>query len=160
VDLGGVDLYCFPSCTTSTQCRDGYACFDVLASNQDICWPHCEFDSECPDTQNCNRWTGMCGQTATGWTNGHSCQTSDPTVCRSSLCYTPFPATVLQYCTSWCDLQTGNCPGDGICSDVYSGARADQGLCLDACNIPGDCYEAGWDCVTNPYGSGTVCDPD
>lgn len=159
VEFGGSARICMVSCTDSTDCRAGYACFGIPTLNETVCWPHCETFNHCPTVQYCNLWTGMCAQVAPGGSeNGNPC--SSPAECRSSVCEDPWPGPLGgDMCVSSCNVQTGVCPTGDVCSNVYGGTRADLGLCLRSCQSVADCYSNNWNCVPNPWGAGDICLP-
>jgi hypothetical protein len=159
VEFSGTIKFCMVSCTDSTECRTGYACFGNLAMGHTLCWPHCETFNHCPTVQSCNLWTGMCVQvTPAGAENGSSC--SDGGDCRSAVCEDPWPGPLGgDMCVSSCNVQTGVCPAGDVCSNVYGGTRADLGLCLQSCQSVADCYSNSFSCVSNPWGAGDICRP-
>jgi hypothetical protein len=146
---------CYQECDTSSECRQGYACFDEWDSGMTICRPHCVYNAQCPATGQCNLWTGRCEGPTTGGENGD--QVVDGVGCKSRH-YVYFNER--SYCVSHCDLTAPVCPGDDICSDVFGAGAGDLGLCLRSCDTPADCTRSGFYCVSNPYGSGQVCLPN
>jgi hypothetical protein len=149
--LAGTE-YCFGACESSADCRPGYACFAPLITGTPYCYPHCEADSDCPATLDCNPWTGFCNDPVVGAENGITCLGGDP--CRSNFCSFDYPDG---YCVSFCDVSSGVCPGDGECADIFGSIGADLGMCLDGCLVQSDCPRMGYSCITNPYGTGSVC---
>ena len=96
--------------------------------------------------------TGFCNDPVVGAENGITCLGGDP--CRSNYCSFDYPDG---YCVSFCDVSSGVCPGDGECADIFGSIGADLGLCLDGCLVQSDCPRMGYSCITNPYGTGSVC---
>lgn len=144
--------FCTQDCEATADCRPGYACFGLSLLGADHCAPHCETDNDCPQTQQCNPWTGLCNDTVVGAENGAACFGGDP--CRGNFCSFDYPDG---YCLSFCSLSSGWCPGDNVCSDLYGGGALDLGICLDGCLVQSDCMRSGYSCEPNPFGSGTVC---
>ncbi len=152
--LGGTDL-CVPTCDDSSECRTGYACFDPWYSGQTFCYPRCEADGDCPETGQCNLHSGLCQGQSTGGDTAATC--TGPLDCQSATCWFNTPAG---YCTTLCNLQTGVCPGDGLCANAMNGTMADMGLCLDGCEDAADCARADHSCKNNFYSpDGDVCLP-
>jgi hypothetical protein len=151
---GTVDR-CVPTCSDSSECRPGYACFDPWYSGQTFCFPRCEEDGDCPETQQCSLHSGLCHGVATGGDTGAMC--AAPLDCQSNVCWLN---TSDGYCTTLCNLQTGVCPGDSLCADTMNGTMADMGLCLDTCEDNSDCVRTDHSCKNNFYGPpGDVCLP-
>lgn len=146
---------CLRSCASSGDCRPGYACFDRGATGETLCWPHCETALDCQETGFCNRWINRCGITPAGEMNGIVC--TDGSDCASGQCDLGW--TPVTYCTSLCNVTTGICPNDDICSDLASGTQGDLGHCLDACVNNNDCSAAQLTCIANPWGAGEICHP-
>jgi hypothetical protein len=147
--------YCFQSCLSAADCRVAYGCFDTFGQGDTYCWPHCEDPTECLDSMDCNRWTGLCADPISGADNGVACGGSNG--CKGTCTYWPH-ASNEGYCVSFCRLSSGRCPGDGICSDIFSSTRGDLGTCLDGCTSDTEC-DSSFVCDTNPFGPNTVCMP-
>jgi hypothetical protein len=141
----GIHL-CHKSCADSAVCRQGYACFVWFQGEPPACWAHCTSNDECPQTQFCNPWRGLCGVEVEGEVNGATC--TEGARCRGFLCRTDLPGG---YCVSNCSLHHLRCPDDGVCVDVYNGTMGDLGQCMDGCTTINEC-RAGYDCTGSAPG--------
>ena len=144
---------CYPTCGSSAECREGYACFDEWGTGETLCRPHCETSAQCPVEGLCNLYTGRCQSAVTGARNGEAPSDS----CMGGWFLEAPDST--PYCVSLCALSTGICPEDDVCTDYYDGTRGDLGLCLAGCSGPNDCPRPGYTCKANPFGSGQICWP-
>lgn len=128
--------YCLDGCTTSTDCRDGYACTPSAANpDRHYCAPACTTDSQCSGGRQCNQVLGTCGDPFTG-TLGGQCSRRDPTTCPGGSCLSERSAG---FPTSYC-AYTGcgtsePCPTGGVCT-ARPGTTS---ICLRGCTSDTDC---------------------
>jgi hypothetical protein len=127
--------HCMASCTKTTDCRTGYACFDAYGTQTPVCWPHCTVDRHCRQAE-CTKITNLCYIHGGLVPTGGNCAANAE--CRGNLCLID---GMLAYCTSRCRRSDLVCPPDSQCVDYYDGERADMGLCLESCNNQTDCEQ-------------------
>lgn len=138
VCLGDADPYCISACTSSDDCRSGYACLPVDAASPERgmgCRPACTDSDQCANDGTdgaprfeCNPGTGRCGFPTEPTSVGMACASDD------------------------------EC-GEGRClSETETGLPG--GLCIADCEVGGDECPAATTCRDNPNGDGTVCLPD
>lgn len=143
---------CTDACTTTADCRAGYGCWFGQ------CYPDCDQDAECPDTGQCNEWSGLCEPTV-GALDGAPC--TQDSQCRSGVCWAydaqqGYPPG--GYCISWCTASQNNCPidtQDGVRSNCWpDGGGTDSGVCYDGCTADGHCRTGeGYACWSYPEGN-------
>ncbi|MEE8410825.1 MAG: hypothetical protein V3T05_14590, partial [Myxococcota bacterium] len=148
----GTDSYCMLTCAGFLDCFPGYSCLDGFGTVDPICWPDCQLDAECTDTGLCDVWNGFC-DIDDGWAHDGGACTSDsdglPVGCESEFfCVDEatygFPGG---YCLSACALDTGLCPGNGVCDDSFGLTLT--GACYAGCATDNDCRVAeGYICVS------------
>jgi cysteine-rich repeat protein len=147
---------CYRTCNTTADCRPGYYCrIDPWTENDLVCRPLCTSAADCPITLQCNIYTGRCNSTASATAGENGTECGDWDDCKGTVCLLFPPGG---YCVSQCNISAPFCPGDGVCSAIFAGSNGDLGYCLDGCLSGGDCSRSGYNCESNPTGSGgTVC---
>lgn len=152
---------CLDGCTTSAQCRSGYACVDLgLASR--VCYiapesncgnyqdddgdllTDCD-DPDCRATQACAPGTGDYGDACTANNQCASANGDDP------LCFRSPPFFVQSgYCSEFCNVGTSDCGANGVCHDWFF-LDGTTGQCFRRCQTSGDCA-SGTSCVDHGFG--------
>jgi hypothetical protein len=150
---------CLPLCAggSSNECGSGFVCVD-LGNQIFTCFPDCVQGSDCPDTGQCNLYSGFCGATGALEPDGGPCTANAD--CESGLCMTEadFGAPG-GYCISTCSLDSPFCPDSNVCID-YFGTAADDGYCFTACPNGNECrtnYTCGAN-THNPPPNDAICD--
>ncbi len=147
---------CLQTCALSSDCRQGYYCrIDPDEYNELVCMALCESDSDCPDTGNCNVYSGRCQP-----------DPSNNLKEAGSACWTDFECKGFcwddpdgGYCSNECDMSSPACQGDAVCSPAFGASVGDLGLCLDGCVNNGDCGRSNYSCEPNPFAGADVCWP-
>jgi hypothetical protein len=138
--------FCIDGCSTTADCRAGYACTPSSANpDRHYCAPQCTSNSQCSGGNVCNVGLGTCGPAFAG-TIGGTCSRRDPSTCAGGTCLSErssgFPG-MQGYCSySGCGASQP-CPTGGVCT-ARPGAVS---LCLRACTGDTDCNTAaGYAC--------------
>lgn len=164
--------FCLDGCTTTTDCRAGYACLpsDRADSASPLaCQPACTADSQCQmrmtGMNHCNTGTGLCTQPFTAANEGRPC--AGPTDCVGGYCYTeaaagyPMGECVAVGCRVSGTGTTGiTCPTTATCVDDGIG-DPEIGECQVSCMVgaTGGC-RAGYACVAiGGTGTAGTCQP-
>ena len=148
-------MRCIPSCTTPSECRDGYQCQGIVGRDDRACFPWCSTNADCMPSS-CNMWTRRCGSSGdtTRADNGGACAVS--TQCRSGRCSTELndmmmPTGYLDgICFSLCTIPPdseyagtrvpqGNCPMGSVCVRDTNGMAGGIGYCRVQCMTSDDC---------------------
>jgi hypothetical protein len=121
------------------------------------CMGLCQKDSDCPSSQTCDPYFGLCGRydhPETGDVGAACAQDSD---CKSQLCVI-LPEFPGGYCSAFCSLVGQGCPQGSVCALRY-GKAGDLGTCFRVCSSTADCRQ-GYGCVRTPVLAGVrVCGP-
>lgn len=162
----GSSWQCLANCSTSSDCRPGYACQD-LGFGQTVCYigpppevdcdnltdddldglVDCEDPSDCQTFFDCQSGFGVVGDPCFS-PSDCSANMTDP-LCLSES-YTGYLGG---YCSEFCDLVNDDCSGDAICVDM--GYSAVNGICMDTCASDADC-RMGYVCADMGFAQ-TIC---
>jgi hypothetical protein len=154
----GVYGLCWDGCTSSSQCRAGYSCFNV-GGGVGACFADCTADSQCAGAVGCNEYSGYCEPLGTAGNDGAQCTTDAD--CKSGFCQSQatygYPGGM---CVSECDPKAASpfCPDSGLC--VGSTASGPQyGICHDTCAASTDC-RTGYGCWKQTSSGPGLCSAD
>jgi len=129
---------CTVSCSTSADCRDGYACTSVNdAPGRMYCAPGCAVTADCASAGNvCNSGVGTCDVPFVASQLGATCR-FDGQGCEGGTCLressSGYPGAYCIY--AGCTVGGTDCPSGGVCAAGSSTVN----LCLAGCGDDGDC---------------------
>lgn len=168
-DEAGNGGYCFRLCVPGpdgTKCPSlGSACLPV-EDGIGVCTPVCGSDFACGDGLFCNlapEGMAVCSATErSGGETGAACTEATADVdCKSGFCISPGGDPAEAFCTTYCTLglsdacgfnEGAGLPRDAVCALAPSvnADLGDLGLCIELCDVAGDCEQAGWICEDLP----------
>lgn len=151
--LDRADLTCWSSAAL------GITPFDARVRQSGICLPSCESDDDC-DGRTCDLALQLCVDAPTaGAPIGAPCDSHE--ACAGRLCQPS--AAGPSFCTAPCSFGTLGCgyginadPREAMClgtavfDDLGSEGPGDVGICFELCDVPADCAQPGWQCITAP----------